>query len=545
MLPSIVASLVILALVQSAPLPLPRPASAPLREVTAWGPDSVVTLGGGISHYQPFWGLILPAPGGDLIAYWSKLDTNPLARVTRSGGIVFATTGSYTTTRLGVTVEASGDVLEAFVYSPYPSSGNRDIAFERTTPAGQGEAPRLAHDPTSFNELFPSAAAGPLGGVYIAWTRGSSDSPYFLQRVTSSGTIAAGWNPTGLRVRPPAGPSGRTDPALLPDGSGGVYMLASADVMRLWRVQSDTTLAVGWPNDGVPVSATRYDGGSMPSDLALVPGPAGHAFAVWVEVDNSVPTKTRVAMRSFDGNGNMDGPVVGLTPFTSFNNGANTIGKLRAQGDGQGGMLVRWQRGVVEFAHVLANGTVGAGPVPIPGLGGIVTSGPGGGYWVFWTDPAAMWEQLYMTDGTPVSEPQLLETPGYYNPWPMDAYPDGDGGAYLLSVGAWGLVQMRHFVPLNVADVRPRPRDSRIALVVAPNPARRELRLGVTLFGEQAASLELLDVAGRRVLTQMLPAGASVREERIALPSGLPSGVYLVSLRQGSRAAMRRVAIIQ
>lgn len=565
---SVFVSLAIFALARPAPPPVPRPASPPSREHAAWGPDSVLTLGGG-SYIPLSWGVILSVPKGegDLYAIWhfpgSSSSISRVSRVTRDGGLVFSAYQDYRTGPQGIALDGSGGVLEAFTPQGEYSGYYWDIGFRRTTPAGIGSPYYLAHRTTPLApETFPAAALDPNGGAYIAWSRGSG--PYFLQRVTAAGTIAPGWSSAGRRMVPPDGfVHPIANPSLLPDGSGGVFMLAASDLMRVWRVNSDTTLASGWPSFGVALStvADSYAGGADPSDVALVAGPAGHTFAVWLEYDATF-TNSRVAVRSFDGAGNLDGPVLGLSPFTS-----NTITSLAAQEDGQGGMLVTWNQGgtyTLEIARVLANGAVGAGPIRVAdhALGGAVATGRNGGFLVFWGDDlAGMWGQWYLAGGTPdpneLVNPRLLrarDTPALF--YPLAAYTDGNGGAYLLFNNGGHpyptLAQMMHVFPSGVLDKGASaldaglpPRGSGLALAVTPNPARGELRLGVTLLGEQAACIDLLDIAGRRLLTRTLPTGASVREERVALPSELPSGVYLVRLRQGSRAALQRVAIIQ
>jgi hypothetical protein len=530
-----------------------------------WGPDSVLTLGGS-THYGLAWGAIVPAGAGDVYAIWHWGPSSPYAsgvsRVTAEGALVFTSYQDSRTYPQGVALDGTGGVIEAFPSSTDPYTyTNPDIAFRRTTPAGAMEPPNWppywAHQAApSSNEMYPAVATDPAGGAYIAWIRPTL-GPYILQRVTTAGTIAPGWSTAGRPIGPPDGifPPG-SPPTLLPDGSGGVLMLAclgrngtptDSVFMRAWRVHPDGTLASGWPINGVALGTAADQYAGEDDDLALVPGPAGHTFAVWI---TATATSRRVVYCSFDGAGNLDVPVLGLGPLP----GSST--RLAAQSDGQDGMLVTWlQEGTLEIAHVLANGAVGAGPIAVAaGAGGRgVATGRNGGFLVFWGDYTGLWGKWYQAYGTPdpnvPGNPRLVRSvPSHPDVFPVAAYTDGDGGAYALfdEVGAYSsAVRMMHVLPSVVLDAGPPPRASGLALTVAPNPARGELRLAMTLPGEQAASIDLLDVAGRRWLTRTLPAGASEREERIALPSGLPSGVYLVSLRQGSRAAMRRVAIIQ
>jgi len=509
--------------------------------------------------------VIRPAGGGGVFAFWHAPVSSGNARVTSEGGIVHIAAGANDGTGpLGVGTDGSGAYLEAFTgFFDYPSTNH--IEFVRVTPEGAADPPgvHLAHENSATaGGQYPSVTSDPGAGAYIGWV--GSGGAYFVQRVTTAGTIAPGWSTRGRRLG--TSPIFREAPALLSDGSSGVFVLASADFMRVWRVQSDTSLASGWPAIGVPLSTGSYFPASTGDwsesyNLALVAGPAGHTFAVWFETDGVTYSQGRVAARSFDGAGNLDGPVVALSDYYS------DIASLTAQSDGQGGMLVHWlQGGVPSLAHVLANGTVGAQFTNTAGQA--VASGRNGGFIMFWSDLAGLWGQWYLADGTPdPSEPVnprflYAADPARFGVDPRAAYTDGDGGAYLLFVksaiysnSAWMLhasrsntlrgVKRRPMPLSGEADAGATPRGSRFALAVASNPARGELRLGMTISHDQDASIELLDVAGRRVLTRNLPAGASLREERIALPSGLPSGVYLVRLRQGLRATLQHVAIIQ
>ncbi len=88
----------------------------------------------------------------------------------------------------------------------------------------------------------------------------------------------------------------------------------------------------------------------------------------------------------------------------------------------------------------------------------------------------------------------------------------------------------------------------RLALLGAwPNPARSDLSVALSLpAGGPGGSLELLDLAGRRVATRDL-AGLGAGTHRLALLErrALPPGLYLVRLVRGGEVRSLKVAVLQ
>ena len=80
---------------------------------------------------------------------------------------------------------------------------------------------------------------------------------------------------------------------------------------------------------------------------------------------------------------------------------------------------------------------------------------------------------------------------------------------------------------------------------VQPNPARGDLVVSFSLADSRSATLELLTVDGRRVLTRLLhslPAGShAITWEK---QRALPSGVYILRLAQGSRSASKKIVLL-
>jgi hypothetical protein len=128
---------------------------------------------------------------------------------------------------------------------------------------------------------------------------------------------------------------------------------------------------------------------------------------------------------------------------------------------------------------------------------------------------------------------------------------DGNGGAYL----AWnsgGYLYMNHLPP-SLADVEPRaawrlPRPASYPGVtlraIEPNPASRAVSVRVSLPGGAPASLELLDLAGRRMRARTLT-GAGERTERLDGLEAIAPGIYLLRVTQRSASRSARLAIVR
>ena len=94
-------------------------------------------------------------------------------------------------------------------------------------------------------------------------------------------------------------------------------------------------------------------------------------------------------------------------------------------------------------------------------------------------------------------------------------------------------------------EARATPGRPRLALAGAwPNPAARELTVAFSLEDESPASIELLDVAGRRVFGREVGSlGAGDHELRIDEAGRMPPGLYFLRLRQHQSARTARVLI--
>lgn len=140
----------------------------------------------------------------------------------------------------------------------------------------------------------PVLALAVGGGLWAAWKdyRQPACSAIYLAKLDASGDAITGWAEGGVRTSSPGGPA--SDPALVPDGSGGVWVLwqqgrPGTRNLRLKHYGADGVLAAGWPSDGIsltpagadavrPIAAAESGGGFVMSWVA--PQSGGEALRV-------------------------------------------------------------------------------------------------------------------------------------------------------------------------------------------------------------------------------------------------------------------------
>jgi len=79
---------------------------------------------------------------------------------------------------------------------------------------------------------------------------------------------------------------------------------------------------------------------------------------------------------------------------------------------------------------------------------------------------------------------------------------------------------------------------------ISPNPSRNEFAIRWTARPDEPVTIELHDVAGRRVRSEQLQ-GAGEAQARFESLSDLPAGLYWIRIRQGNAVATKRVALIR
>ncbi len=139
--------------------------------------------------------------------------------------------------------------------------------------------------PTGFMTQFGGAVSDGSGGILVTWvdTRAGLSHVY-VQRLTGTGAVFAGWPAGGLQVC--ANAAGEYTPTLLGDGAGGAYV-AWSDVrgttrdIYLTRVTGGATYATGFNSNGLLVSTSGVSAIKDEYSPTMTPDGAGGAFVVW------------------------------------------------------------------------------------------------------------------------------------------------------------------------------------------------------------------------------------------------------------------------
>jgi len=407
----------------------------------------------------------------------------------------------------------------------------------------------------------PSCCRADDGGVFVAWT--GADYRLHVQHLDASGAVAPGWPSGGLR--PAIGSEGNLGTA--PDGAGGVLVLVgySSGSARIWRFAADTTLAPGWPALGLFLT-TDYIMYPVRGPMRVLQLDSTHFFALWTDYSSDL-LSIRLKCQRFSLDGSVDPawPAQGIQLATGF---TDPPANLTCVEDGAGGVTVGWSQGTQYLAcHIRADGTMpglfAGGPLvmfdlPSGNLGYVTAGlarGIGGGSCIFAFDGTGIFGWWFDGDGNALGcdDPgddcrvEILPFSDYDLAVPA-AMPDGNGGAYVLYSRWTGQYESTHYVTHThflgdpTASVPVASRNS-LALAVSPNPSRGPVQARLTLPDATPARLELVDLAGRRVLVRDV-SGAGSHVERLAGSEPLAPGVYLVRLIDAGQTRAARAVVL-
>jgi hypothetical protein len=403
------------------------------------------------------------------------------------------------------------------------------------------------------------------GGAVVAWRDRRNDSDIFAARVFANGQLDPAWPVDGVSVA--SGPGAQDLPAILSDGQGGLFAAwwdtrnAPEQDIYAQHLRVNGTLALGWPAEGVPVCTAT----GTQQITSITSDGSGGVIVGWEDL--RLAGNSDIYAQRVRANGTVDPawPSNGRGICMAVSNQT----RARVLGDGSGGAFVAWldaRAGVIPALyaqHVLANGSLDPA-WPVGDLGFNLSFGNHlniallpdgtGGVLAVWDDARSgldVYAHHLLANGTvdpgwPTDGRGVSTATGAQN-YALAAIPDGSGGLIV----AW--TDMRTFATTNndiyaqrvqangslggtVVDV-PHVGPSTLALApLSPTPSRNgRLGLRFTLPREGAASVELLDLAGRRVASRdlgTLPAGP--HELDWSLGGRVPPGVHLVRLRFGA-----------
>ncbi|MEK7269345.1 MAG: T9SS type A sorting domain-containing protein [Planctomycetota bacterium] len=455
-------------------------------------------------------------------------------------------------------------------------------------------------DPRYTGLHLPRMVPDGTGGVLVAWLGwahawlGSPDWPnprVVVQRVTAAGLLV--WGDDGITVR--EGPGACTIPALVGDGRGGALVFwgqwdASGTSIRVCGQHVMSSGRLLWDPEGKVVSTRSYDrmADAVPADggwvwanyhtaiAATTDGESG-AILVWAGArgaDLNI-VATRVAPD-------------GRLPWRHDVSVCSAPGEqatVACTGWGEGGAIVAWRDGrrgadVGIYAQAIRHdgrarwtadgiavglGAGERGPVLV------ASDGREGTYFV-WGDPTAggrVLAQRLLHSGRPA--------PGWSDNGSLVsriAEPDYSGSIGLslvegrkgTAIGAWTSWRKGSFAmlltphglaaPAKTAVRKPKAAplgngpvpDARPAFAIRrihPNPATAGGIVRLALSESAPASLEMFDIAGRRVWSREVGT-LGPGEHNLILADGarLPAGVYLVRLTQGKHVATARAVFL-
>ncbi len=450
-----------------------------------------------------------------------------------------------------------------------------DIYAQRVDATG---APRWTTDGVALCTAV--GIQGPLaivadgaGGAIVAWAdaRGGAGFDVYAQAVTAAG--APRWAPNGVALCTAAGD--QNAPVIVadgadPGGTGSGAIVSWQDNRNfttgydIYARRVDAAGVAQWSADGVVVCAAA---GKQDSP-AIVPDGAGGADIAWTDQRS---TSADIYAQRVDASGGPQWAADGVALCAA----AGSQGFVALVSDSAGGAIAVWQDGRsgydVYAQRVSAAGAVlwAAGGVAVCVATGwqyspaIVADGAGGAI-VAWEDGRVTFFDIYAqrlgADGAPqwASDGVALCTSAGSQVSPAivadGGSPTAGGfGAIVLwqdnRNGSYDVYAQRvraNGLPGGLVEV---PRADVVAFSLAPvrpNPARGgALTVDFSLASPAAASLELLDVAGRRVAVRDVGAlGAGRHAVRLGEDRHLPPGIYLVCLRQGTGVRVTRAIVL-
>jgi len=332
----------------------------------------------------------------------------------------------------------------------------------------------------------PQATLDRTGGIIMTWyDYRSGGSDVYVARVTANGMLAPGWPANGLRITDPTQPN-EFDDAIVADGLGGAYVLYETETSEGFPAYVHHITGNATVAAGWPAYGVRLASTCCHYYPTMVTDGAGGAIAVWGESRGATGTRAGLFAQRFV----MDGVVATQISLVSSDPTPDHV-------------TLTWQSAAAQ---------------------GLVAT-------VYRRTEASGWQSL----GSPALQApdQLQFTDRSVTPGTRYDYRLGysEGGAEQFTTETW-------------VDV---PRPATLALDgLRPNPASGALTVSFSLPDAASASLEALDVSGRRVAQREVGSlGAGQHLIRLAEASTLEPGIYWLRLRHGDRTLLSRGAVIR
>ena len=512
---------------------------------------------------------------GGAIAVWEDRRGGPSAiyaqRVSRSGERVWSANGipigadSTSHTQPRIAGDGLGGAWVGWLQpaASSPSAVRIHHVSAAGTPAGGLPPEGVTISGPGFVATDITLSADGAGGVLVAYggSESSAEAALYCQHVGVAGSVAAGWPAAaGIRIAESSAAEGVsfTAPDLSPDGAGGAAIT--------WQTRRASSCGAGEPGPCVFSGIARVGGDGtllhgdafrFPEDDACgVPAGAGS------QVIATQPSGSELVARRIG----PTGAVEWTTPICSAA-GERHLAAVAPQAEG-GASIVWTERSTGEWdlfaSRVASDGALASG-WPVNGLAVCLAAGDqaepqvleasGQGLTLCWVDRRAGSDDLYAL--------QLDADGGLRAGWPAGGgavcTAEGDQRAPVLVESApggaiviWqdgrsdnGDIYAQRISDPALVDVDPAPAQPGLALAGArPNPARGVVWAAFSLPGAAPASLELFDLAGRRVFAREVGGmGAGSHLASLGAASRLPVGLYVLRLSSAGRAISRRVVV--
>jgi hypothetical protein len=480
----------------------------------------------------------------------------------------------------------------------YNFNGRIQCIGQHVTASGSVHAswPQDGLQISPFNTGRQLVVGDGAGGCFVSWTDGRRGGPFpgydvYAQHLLPDGSPATGWQLDGKMVS-----SAKANLKLDSDGEGGFYVSSTnysdpftKDQFWVSRFSADGSPAAGWSADGLLLTPTHeYRDGQVTAADSM-----GGVIAAWDE--NSDIFAVRVLPNGAVAPGWSLGGTLVSSPSLPNEYQADVTP------DGNGGAYFSWQfvtgatRGYAQ--HLSSHGTVYSGwpaggiqiATTIAQYDPKVAHDGFGNAIVYWAESGGrssirngIFAQKFVVDGIVATQLALASS---------DARPDrvtlvwqGNGASALdaqvqrmADSGAWqtlGRAERDGSDRLIYQDnsVRPGSRyayrlawteggeamttteawiDVPNAAVLAleglrPNPAVDAINVSFSLASSTSASLELLDLAGRRVADREVGTlGAGRHLLRLNPSERVAPGVYWLRLRQGEQQLLARAVVMR
>ncbi len=378
----------------------------------------------------------------------------------------------------------------------------------------------------------PNIASDGAGGMYVVWQ--DRRLPYrdiYASRVRADGTIPPGWPVNGMKLC--GAIEDQLVPSVVADGAGG-FIAIWADLRDLWtrvyaiRVDSLGQRRPGWPENGLRVSTTPNQ---QLWGYALVADGFGGAYIAWTDEGTGSPGVLRV--QHLTGNGTI---APGFTP-----EGIEIAPPGRGQDypsaitDGMGGMIITWDDARyaedIYAQHVGIDGVVST-QLSLVSLDATATAVRVRGH-LAGSDDVVIVERRE-PDGPWQPQATVLSANGTIEYVDEDVLPARRYG-YRLGVGfplrytAESWVEVPGELQLTLEGLR-------------PNPAVGPLNVVFTLPREAPGTLELHDLAGRRLHSTDV-GSLSPGRHVLALPARVAPGLYWLRLTHGGQSRVVRAVV--